>query len=87
MILGLQQKENKIKEKESLFWLNMNHNLKRVGLASSILISMAVQGGKFKGVQTRKLWFVSQEAMAPHVCRSQEVPMIIIDIIIDYTFS
>jgi hypothetical protein len=61
--------------------------LKRVGLASSILISMAVQGGKFKGVQTRKLWFVSQEAMAPHVCRSQEVPMIIIDIIIDYTFS
>jgi hypothetical protein len=25
--------------------------------------------------------------MAPHVCRSQEVPMIIIDIIIDYTFS
>ncbi|KAL3566001.1 hypothetical protein D5086_031416 [Populus alba] len=30
---------------------------------------MALQGGKFKGVQTRKLWFVCQEAMAPHVCK------------------
>lgn len=32
--LVFNKKENKIKEKESLFWLNMNNNLKRVGLAS-----------------------------------------------------